>query len=181
MLETTYPQRRPLHHFPLVRAREWGQGVRTQTVSLEAIVDGLDAAAAVLDDPRLKGRIAALQDHRRAAQLRILVVGTTGSGRSSVVNAMLGRGDLLPVSLTPKASVPLTLSYAPLPAVEMEVVDGSRIALPPDELAERLRDPDTADRFRQIDVRAPLEQLGTCSFQIEALERERDDDAWLKT
>ncbi len=66
---------------------------------LVSLADGTDVAS-----------LAALRDRLEAARLRVLVVGEAKRGKSTLVNALLGR-DLLPTGVTPLTAVATTLTY----------------------------------------------------------------------
>ncbi len=66
---------------------------------LVSLADGTDVAS-----------LAALRDRLDAARLRVLVVGEAKRGKSTLVNALLGR-DLLPTGVTPLTAVATTLTY----------------------------------------------------------------------
>jgi len=54
---------------------------------------------------RDRERAAALQDRLEAARLRVLVAGEAKRGKSTLINALLGR-DVLPSVVTPLAALP---------------------------------------------------------------------------
>jgi len=58
-----------------------------------------------LGDERDRGQLAALRDRLAAARLRVLVAGEAKRGKSTLINALLGR-DVLPSVVTPLAALP---------------------------------------------------------------------------
>src|SRR5579859_5257348 len=91
-------------------------------------------AAQTLEELDLLDLIAAAEDHTSRSKLHILIVGLAGSGRCSLANALLGQPKLLPASPIPKALIPIELSYGETLTVELHGKDGSKTALPPEDL-----------------------------------------------
>ncbi len=58
--------------------------------------------------------------------LNCAIIGEFSAGKSSVINALVGRDDFLPVNLTETTALISKLNYAPFPRVELELRDGSR-------------------------------------------------------
>jgi GTP-binding protein EngB required for normal cell division len=67
--------------------------------------------------------LAALRDRLVAARLRVLVVGEAKRGKSTLVNALLGR-EVLPVGMTPLTAVPTTVTHGPDEQVDVAFGDG---------------------------------------------------------
>jgi ribosome biogenesis GTPase A len=65
---------------------------------------------AALGTPRDAEQIAALRGRLDAARLRVLVVGEAKRGKSTLVNALLGR-EVLPAGVTPLTAVATTVRY----------------------------------------------------------------------
>jgi len=82
-----------------MRAPELPDALTSALDDLTALADESDAAA-----------LAALRDRLRAARLRVLVVGEAKRGKSTLVNALLGR-DVLPMGVTPLTAVPTTVTH----------------------------------------------------------------------
>jgi predicted GTPase len=59
--------------------------------------------------------------------LNCAIIGEFSAGKSSVINALVGRDDFLPVNLTETTALISKLEYSPFPRVELELHDGSRI------------------------------------------------------
>lgn len=76
------------------------------------LVDTADAAA-----------LTALRGRLEMARLRVLVVGEAKRGKSTLVNALLGRR-LLPTGVTPLTAVPTTLTYGTAEDLEVVFADG---------------------------------------------------------
>jgi small GTP-binding protein len=75
----------------------------------DALTSALDELAGLADasDAAL---LAALRERLRAARLRVLVVGEAKRGKSTLVNALLGR-EVLPTGVTPLTAVPTTVTH----------------------------------------------------------------------
>lgn len=58
--------------------------------------------------------------------LNCAIIGEFSAGKSSVINALVGRDDFLPVNLTETTALISKLEYSPFPRVELELHDGSR-------------------------------------------------------
>jgi predicted GTPase len=84
--------------------------------------DALSELAA-LGTERDRERLAALQDRLASARLRVLVAGEAKRGKSTLVNALLGR-DVLPSGVTPLTAVTTTVRYGDDERVEVRFLDG---------------------------------------------------------
>ena len=87
------------------------------------------ALAAALDELTALGtdqdreQIAALRDRLDAARLRVLVAGEAKRGKSTLINALLGRA-VLPAGVTPLTAVATTVRYGDDPHAEVRFADG---------------------------------------------------------
>ncbi len=120
---------------------------------------GLDELAA-LAGPGDCGGLAALRDRLRAARLRVLVVGEAKRGKSTLVNALLGR-EVLPTGVTPLTAVATTVTYGAGEDVEVRFADGrtSRHSLEAlDDLVTERGNPSNSRGIAGITVRlvAPI-------------------------
>lgn len=66
---------------------------------------------AALGTERDREQLLALLDRLDAARLRVLVVGEAKRGKSTLINALLGR-DVLPSGVTPLTAVATTVRYS---------------------------------------------------------------------
>ena len=106
--------------------------------------DGALAAAldelAVLGTDQEREQIAALRARLDAARLRVLVAGEAKRGKSTLINALLGRA-VLPAGVTPLTSVATTVRYGDDPHAEVRFADGHEEKQPltalPDLVTER--------------------------------------------
>ena len=78
---------------------------------------------AALGTERDREQLAALLDRLDAARLRVLVVGEAKRGKSTLVNALLGR-DVLPSGVTPLTAVTTTVRYGDDERAEVRFLDG---------------------------------------------------------
>ena len=76
-----------------------------------------------LGSERDREQLAALRDRLEAARLRVLVVGEAKRGKSTLVNALLGR-DVLPSGVTPLTAVATTVRYGDDERAEVRFLDG---------------------------------------------------------
>jgi small GTP-binding protein len=104
---------------------------------IRGVLDDLDELA----DGAGHDVLAALRDRLDSARLRVLVAGEAKRGKSTLVNALLGR-DILPTGAVPLTAVPTTVTMTSTgEAIEVEFTDGRRSSFPlttlPDFATER--------------------------------------------
>jgi small GTP-binding protein len=91
--------------------------------------DGESTLAAALNSlaslgtERDREQLLALLDRLDAARLRVLVVGEAKRGKSTLINALLGR-DVLPTGVTPLTAVATTVRYSDDSGIEVAFLDG---------------------------------------------------------
>ena len=104
-----------------------------------ALKGALDELAALGSDQD-REVIAAVRDRLAAARLRVLVAGEAKRGKSTLINALLGR-DVLPTGVTPLTAVATTVRYGDDAHVEVRFSDGHEEKQPmsalPDLVTER--------------------------------------------
>src|SRR5580704_427867 len=98
------------------------------------LADALNELAA-LGTARDRERLLALLDRLDAARLRVLVVGEAKRGKSTLINALLGR-DVLPSGVTPLTAVVTTVRYGDDPRIEVAFLDGHQEKHPLTALAD---------------------------------------------
>jgi GTP-binding protein EngB required for normal cell division len=95
---------------------------------------------AVLGTERDREQLTALLDRLDAERLRVLVAGEAKRGKSTLVNALLGR-ELLPSGVTPLTAVTTTVRYGDDERAEVRFLDGHEEKYPlaalPDLVTER--------------------------------------------
>jgi len=95
---------------------------------------------AALGTQQDREQIAALRDRLDGARLRVLVAGEAKRGKSTLINALLGR-PVLPAGVTPLTAVATTVRYGDDPRAEVRFGDGHEEKQPlsalPDLVTER--------------------------------------------
>lgn len=99
--------------------------------TLAAALNGL----AALGTERDREQLVALLDRLDAARLRVLVAGEAKRGKSTLVNALLGR-DVLPSGVTPLTAVATTVRYGDESRIEVAFLDGHEEKHPLTALAD---------------------------------------------
>jgi GTP-binding protein EngB required for normal cell division len=90
---------------------------------------------AALGTERDREQLLALLDRLDAARLRVLVVGEAKRGKSTLINALLGR-DVLPSGVTPLTVVATTVRYGDESRIEVAFLDGHEEKHPLTALAD---------------------------------------------
>ncbi len=101
---------------------------------MTAIGAALESLAALADDADREA-LAALADRLDSARLRVLVAGEAKRGKSTLVNALLGR-EILPVGVTPLTAVATTVVQADGEDIEVTFGDGRTERQPLSALAD---------------------------------------------
>jgi hypothetical protein len=99
-----------------------------------ALVSALNELAA-LGTERDREQLVGLLDRLDAARLRVLVAGEAKRGKSTLINALLGR-DALPSGVTPLTAVTTTVRYGDDERAEARFLDGHDEKHPLDALAD---------------------------------------------
>ena len=99
-----------------------------------AVDRALDELAALGTDQD-REQIGALRDRLDAARLRVLVAGEAKRGKSTLINALLGRA-LLPAGVTPLTAVATTVRYGDDPHAQVRFSDGHEEKQPLSALPE---------------------------------------------
>jgi small GTP-binding protein len=99
--------------------------------ALKCALDELDGLASGADRETLAG----LRERLDAGRLRVLVVGEAKRGKSTLVNALLGR-KILPTGVTPLTSVATTVVHGTDESIEAHFLDGRSERLPADALED---------------------------------------------
>lgn len=133
----------------------------------------MSGAAAPLLPALLTDLVGLLPDQRDAIEelsrrlgeqrLRLLVVGEAKRGKSSLINALVGRS-LLPVGVVPLTSVPTVLRYGRQDRLTVQLVDGSSCEQPLDELHHYVTEaanPGNARGIAEVTVELPSPVLAS--------------------
>jgi hypothetical protein len=150
--------------------------IEERTTSAADLLRRIADTAEQLGDPQALDALAAVEEHTAAAKLQLLVIGSIGSGRSSVVDALLRCPDLLPPSRIPKMPLDLTVRYGASTSVEAISDDGRRVAVPPEQLRPLLTG--GLGAYRAADLQGPCERLKTCDVRIMSIGSDRGAEAW---
>jgi small GTP-binding protein len=108
--------------------------------------------------------LSALRDRLRAARLRVLVAGEAKRGKSTLVNALLGR-DVLPVGVTPLTALATTVTHGAAEDAEVTFRDGRTDRFPLtalDDLVTERGNPANSRGIASVTVRldAPILSRG---------------------
>ena len=121
------------------------------------LADALNELAA-LGTARDREQLAALLDRLDAARLRVLVVGEAKRGKSTLINALLGR-DVLPSGVTPLTAVATTVRYGNDPRAEVALPRRARGKVPADRAGRpRYRAGNSRNRRRIAGVTVYLDE-----------------------
>jgi GTP-binding protein EngB required for normal cell division len=120
----------PYHAYRLTQGRRVAQMPDGE----DALVTALNSLAALATE-RDREQIRALLDRLDAARLRVLVAGEAKRGKSTLINALLGR-DVLPSGVTPLTAVATTVRYGEDSRVEVVFRDGHEEKHPLTALAD---------------------------------------------
>jgi GTP-binding protein EngB required for normal cell division len=106
----------------------------------DSVLAGALDELAALGTGQDREQIAALRDRLDAARLRVLVAGEAKRGKSTLINALVGRA-VLPAGVTPLTAVATTVRYGDDPHAEVRFADGHEEKQPlpalPDLVTER--------------------------------------------
>jgi len=114
-----------------------------------------------LGTARDREQLAALLDRLDAARLRVLVAGEAKRGKSTLINALLGR-DVLPSGVTPLTALVTTVRYGDDPRAEVLFLDGHEEKQPLTALAELVTErgnPRNRRRIAEVTVYLPAPVL----------------------
>jgi predicted GTPase len=147
--------------------------------SLQSLLEAIEGAVAQLGDEALRARVSAVARLAGSARMRLLIVGSPGSGRSLIANLLLGQPDLLPASPLPKRPIPIGVSSSESASLTMTLRSGLRVAQPVERLRGLLLGTvPGAEDVAQLDLGADAGLLDTVEVRIETLDRQREDEAW---
>jgi small GTP-binding protein len=125
--------------------------------ALMRALDELDELAGGADHETLAG----LRERLDAGRLRVLVVGEAKRGKSTLVNALLGR-KILPTGVTPLTSVATTVMHGTSECLDARFLDGRSERLPADALEELVTErgnPANCRRVADVTIRLNVPML----------------------
>lgn len=147
--------------------------------TIQSFLGQLKDTARVLDKSGTIDLITTVENQVSSSKLRLLIVGNTGSGRSSVANVILGESELLPVSPIPKASIPVTINYGNRVTAELAAKNGLKTSVSTEQLRTILTSFNTdAAEYEKIEIQTDSDLLKTCSFRIETIASKRKNIEW---
>ena len=110
-----------------------------------------------------RSAIAAILDRAEDRTFEIAVFGRVSSGKSSLLNAILGTA-VLPVGVTPITAVPTRITFGDKPEITVTFADAPPQQFPPDRLAEfatEQQNPANKKQVTRITVALPAPRLKT--------------------
>jgi GTP-binding protein EngB required for normal cell division len=117
----------------------------SQTAALASALDELAALGTDQD----REQLAALRDRLIAARLRVLVAGEAKRGKSTLINALLGRA-VLPAGVTPLTAVATTVRYGDDPHAQVRYANGREEEQPLTALPELVTEQGNPGNRRHI-------------------------------
>jgi GTP-binding protein EngB required for normal cell division len=121
-----------------------------------------DLAELAVDHPDLVARVDAVAERARSRRFHIAVVGEFKRGKSTLLNALLGRA-VLPTGVLPLTSVATEVVHGPDGATVIGL-DGTRTDIGLDEVADHVTEAGNPDNRRRVDrvvVHVPVSLLAT--------------------
>ncbi|XZN98269.1 MAG: hypothetical protein ACM65K_08310 [Microcoleus sp.] len=147
--------------------------------TIQSFLDKVKDAAAVLGESDTIDLITAVKNQTSNSKLRLLVVGSAGSGRFSVANFLLVQPELLPTSPIPKAAISLVISHGEKDNAEVCTKNGTRMVIPVEKLRSFLTSPDTqASNYLNIELKTNCDLLKTCELRIENINGNKNIAEW---
>lgn len=138
--------------------------------TIQTFLARVKEAALLLGEPETINLITAVQQQTGAARLRILIVGSPGSGRFSLANVILGQMGLLPASPIPRAPLPIHIGYGEASNIEVTDQEGITSFLPVSNLRAFLTNPDTdASTYPGLNIQANSVLLRASELRIETI------------
>jgi len=134
---------------------------REQTTDEARLLVELDRVVTRCGLVEFRGAVAMLAERVADPALEIAVFGRVSSGKSSLLNHLLG-GDILPVGVTPVTALPVHLSAAEQPAVTVEFAESASQTVEVGRLQEfcsERHNPGNAKRVRRLRVGLPAPLL----------------------
>ncbi|MBB3181200.1 GTP-binding protein EngB required for normal cell division [Variovorax sp. Sphag1AA] len=109
----------------------------------------------------LRAPLDSLADRIHAGDYMVAVFGTANSGKSTLLNYLLGSA-VLPVGPTPVTTAPIVLRHAGRARGEAQVAGGSKESFSPDRIAEFAAEhfnPDNGKRISRVVMELPIGRL----------------------
>jgi GTPase SAR1 family protein len=146
--------------------------------TIQSLLDRVNEIAVELEEPTTTQFVTAVREQLNTSKLRILIVGSTGSGRSSLVNVLLEQ-PVLPVSPIPKQPISINIQYGGTSAVELATTSGLNQPIPLKELRTVVTRPNTdSKKYSSIKVETNCDLLKTSEIRIESIGARRSIAEW---
>jgi len=138
------------------------ESVSDETTWLSLLEDVITAHGLV----ELRPSLDALVERLESGDLEVAVFGRVSSGKSSLLNHILGV-DVLPVGVTPVTAVPTRVSYGPTAQARIAFAERQTIKVDLAQIASYATEqanPDNAKHVVRIQVELPIEKLKGVTF-----------------
>jgi GTP-binding protein EngB required for normal cell division len=139
------------------------ESLRSETAGhLLSILAAVESISTREGTKQLVGRLRDLHERIAQDQFRVAVVGQFKRGKTSVLNALLGETDLLPVGALPFTSVLTIVRYGSHKGAEVVLQSGSRLSISLAELKDYVTEagnPNNCKMVEQVEVFYPGEIL----------------------
>ncbi len=112
-----------------------GDQVTRMNEALSAVHAELLALAGQHENGEALHALAGAEARLSAGTFRLVILGEYKRGKSTLINALLGR-QVLPMGVVPLTSVITEVAFAPEPQVEVEFTDGRREGVPVEHLSQ---------------------------------------------
>jgi GTPase SAR1 family protein len=146
--------------------------------TIQSLLEGINNIAAELEDSTSTQLVTAVREQLNTSKLRILVVGSTGSGRSSLINVLLEQ-PVLPISPIPKEPISIKIQYGGTSAVELTTSSGLNQPIPLKELRTVVTRSNTDfTKYSSIKVETNCDILKTSEIRIESIGARRSIAEW---
>lgn len=147
--------------------------------TIQSFLDKIKESASILGDQAIIDLITAVRHQAEVAKLRILIVGSTGSGRFSLMNSLFFYPELFPISPVPKPPIGVKVTYSEIITVEALTKEGTKLAIPQERLRTFMLSPETdAAQYMGIELKIHHDLLRTSEFKIEDIGAKRSSSDW---
>lgn len=146
--------------------------------NIQSFFAQLDAAAHTLNDPTTLELVNTVRNQTGGSKLRILVVGSTGVGRASLINLIAGQPDLLPISPIPKTPLTIKVVYGENGNAQLTNPAGIKSPLPTAKLRSVLTGGENGSANSKLEVQVDNSLLNIVELQVETIGAERSGREW---
>lgn len=136
-------------------------------------------AASKLDDQPSVELVNSVRGHLGSSKLRLLILGSIGSGRSSLANLILGQPELLPISPIPKKPLSLNISQGEHSKAEALTRLGTKQPITNANLRSFLTNAETdLSKYISLDIKASSDLLDTSELKLETISSDKSATDW---